>query len=180
MVNPTPSFRITSQCTVHIFLRNLPSGRSKGHYFCFLQKLGAETQKEQKGTILAERGHFCRKNPFLFCQFLQKESISAESPLFRSLSVLSVTFGFRQKLTLTNQLFLFRRKLTLANQLFLFRQKHFRSTTKFTPLFFVVDSSCSFNVFLGGNVTRRRLLRTWRTDSAATRPPMPQWAWRGT
>ena len=44
----------------------------------------------------------------------------------------------------------------------------------------MVHSSCSFNVFLGRNVTRRRgrrrLLRTWRTDSAAAkRLTMPQW-----
>ena len=51
---------------------------------------------------------------------------------------------------------------------------------EFTLSVFVAHSSCSFNVFLGRNVTRRRgrrrLLRTWRTDSAAaTRLTMPQW-----
>ena len=42
-----------------------------------VSEISAETQKEQKGTILAERGHFSRKR-----SFRQKEVISAERTPF--------------------------------------------------------------------------------------------------
>ena len=121
--------------TISAFCRNLEQKKLQKGFRQFRQK-HRENRKgpfRQKEVISTERGHFGRKNPFRFCQFLQKESISAECPLFRLISVLwvlFVTFGFWQKLTLTNQLYLF-------------RQKHFRSTTAvngktvrtFSPLF---------------------------------------------